>query len=403
MANPDAESSAPWFLALACGAWIALSVLFQGLYVASQVVRSQDQGSRPTDFTVFWVAGSLAAEGTPAKAYDLEVLKARTLERVSPTMKKHNHFAYPPPSLFLLRPLGSLEHDTAQALFLGLSLGLYFWGLWVWAGPKAALFLTLGFWGVTANLSFGQNGMFTAGVFFLAAAALEKAPFWAGVLFGILSYKPQLAFLPPLFYGWHKNRSVLGGFLLAAGGAYLASWFLLGPKTWSAYLALTPKHFAWLNSERVPLPFIPTVWSSLRLLKLPGLLAKAASIGVALFGLVFVHRLWLEEDDSAQRVSSLALLLCLVAPKLGNYDLVILGLPLALWIRDRAPWRLPTSSCLLFCLVYALPVLGEKLAFWSRDLVGLGWMISPWVILALLLGAKKKPPAGVEGIRRGEG
>ena len=60
------------------------------------------------------------------------------------------------------------------------------------------LLLALAFPAVFINLGHGHNGFLTAALFGGALATLERRPLVAGMLFGLLAYKPQFGMLIPL-------------------------------------------------------------------------------------------------------------------------------------------------------------------------------------------------------------
>ena len=39
----------------------------------------------------------------------------------------------------------------------------------------------------------GQTGLFTASIMLLGFAVIKKKPYWAGVIFSLITFKPQLA------------------------------------------------------------------------------------------------------------------------------------------------------------------------------------------------------------------
>jgi uncharacterized membrane protein len=58
--------------------------------------------------------------------------------------------------------------------------------------------VALGFSAVFVNLTHGHNGFLIAALFAAALALLDARPLVAGMLFGLLCYKPQFAIVLPL-------------------------------------------------------------------------------------------------------------------------------------------------------------------------------------------------------------
>jgi len=111
----------------------------------------------------------------------------------------------------MLFPLGELSYFTALAAWQLLPL-LGFLLVMSRMGIPWALFFLLPLSGaVVQNIAAGQNGSLSA--FFLAGAllTLERRPIVAGVLFGLMTFKPQLALLiaPTLLFGRHWRALIV--------------------------------------------------------------------------------------------------------------------------------------------------------------------------------------------------
>src|SRR6185312_2585493 len=60
------------------------------------------------------------------------------------------------------------------------------------------LLIAIAFPAVFVNLGHGHNGFLTAALFGAALVVLDRRPVVAGILFGLLAYKPQFGVLIPL-------------------------------------------------------------------------------------------------------------------------------------------------------------------------------------------------------------
>ena len=99
------------------------------------------------------------------------------------------------------------------------------------------LLLAVAYPAVFVNLGHGQNGFLTAALFAAALVTLERRPVMAGVLFGLLAYKPQFGLLIPLvLLATGRWRA-----FMAAGvdsrGARACDACAFGPEVWSAFFA----------------------------------------------------------------------------------------------------------------------------------------------------------------------
>ena len=76
------------------------------------------------------------------------------------------------------------------------------------------LLLALSFPAVFVNLGHGHNGLLTAALFGAALVVLDRRPLLAGLLFGLLAYKPQFGVLIPLVliatWRWRTVAAAVG-------------------------------------------------------------------------------------------------------------------------------------------------------------------------------------------------
>jgi uncharacterized membrane protein len=131
-----------------------------------------------------------------------------------------------------MSPLGELSYFTALAAWQLLPL-LGFMFVMLRMGLPWALFILLPISGaVVQNIAAGQNGSLMA--FFLAGAllTLERRPTVAGLFFGLLTMKPQLALLiaPALIVGRHwraliaMSATVLAGIVISVIAFGMEIW-----------------------------------------------------------------------------------------------------------------------------------------------------------------------------------
>ncbi len=83
-------------------------------------------------------------------------------------------------------------------LWCVLGLALYLWAAWSGGVQRQHLLFLAVAPGVAVNVFFGQNGFVTAALLIGGLANLDRKPVLAGVLFGILTIKPQFGLLLPV-------------------------------------------------------------------------------------------------------------------------------------------------------------------------------------------------------------
>ena len=288
---------------------------------------------RNKDFANYWMAGRLTVEDDakllfgPAQAY-FEAMKS-TFGKDYPW---HN-WSYPPHAALVLIPLGLLDFLPAMALFLGLTLTFYVLALATlearWS-PMAALLL-LPF--VVANLVATQNGFLTAALLIAGLSLRHRNPVLAGVLFGILTFKPQLGFLLPVLLVVEGRWRAIASAALTTALLALASLLVFGASSWHGYLAIVaPYQTEVMNTLGGDFPFM--MGSAFGAARSYGLTADAAFLvhlpfaaaGAALFALA----LWRIADFRARGFATLLATL-LISPYSVAYDFGAVAAFAALW------------------------------------------------------------------------
>lgn len=314
------------------------------------------------DYLQMWAAPRFAAARGAAALSDFPAFSAAIPGLVGiPGLT--SVWSYPPTALLLF---------TAFS-FPSYWVSLAFWTAAGWAAcvasafalrgtrPAAPLLLLLAAspaaW---LNTETGQNGAFTAALLVGGFALLGRRPALAGVLFGVLTFKPQL------------------GIALAVGLLALEAWRTIVVACATALtLALVATLLfglePWLGYESVSIPYNARILAAsyggqkLLLVSLTSALTQAgltlhvALAAQAVAALVVCAALWPAMRRTADPVRRLALVACatpLVTPYVWTYDLVALGAALALTLVD-APGRCPRWLLIVGYLSPALSMLLE--------------------------------------------
>jgi len=169
----------------------AFGYLFD-LYRQTQVHWSNGAGRLfGDDFLNYRSGAFLALHGRAAEVYDFNVFHA--FERgVAGGAIDFYHYSYPPVLLLLTAPLALIPY--VPPLFVWLAAGWYaFYRALRRALPgRGALLLALASPAVLINAVGGQNGTWTAALFGAGLGLLDRRPYLAGVLFGLLFIFPAL-------------------------------------------------------------------------------------------------------------------------------------------------------------------------------------------------------------------
>ncbi|HSI02804.1 MAG TPA: glycosyltransferase family 87 protein [Reyranella sp.] len=330
------------------------------------------------DFLVFQAAARAWVEGKASLIYDIDALTAFQnaifADRL-PGEVRFRPFFYPPIWLLLLLPVAALTVGYAYTLFLSITVAFATllegrrdgWGwLAVLVSPAAT-------WVAIT----GQNTFFSLALFYGGMHLLGRSPALAGILLGLLAYKPQLWALVPLALvaarQWRALASTLGTVLATS----LASLAVFGPDLWRAFFAAARE----ASSARVVDEMLARVSSQMTSLfdagYILGLSTGAAStlqMGGALLAVVAVWLGFRRYPPSPARTALLATATFLVSPYTLNYDLLLL-MPAAVGLfRLGAVQGFYPGERLLHAALWLMPLAGMIL---NR----LGLPLAPLIIL----------------------
>lgn len=310
---------------------VALYVLLIAVWLAPSE-GLVDRMNKPigTDFVAFWTAGALAAQGRAAAVYDGPALHAAERQTVGADIDAFP-FAYPPSLLLALPALAAMPYLVALPVWL-LVTYLPFVALVRRAAPHpATLWLTLALPAGYVNVLHGQAGFLVAALMGGALLLLERRPALAGLLLGILTFKPQLGFLVPVALVAGGHWRAVAAAVATAVLVMLASYVAFGAETWSAFLAGAQSARLHLETGELPWEKMHTVFAGARLIGIGVAGAYALQAAVTLAVAIVVWRAWRLPADAALRSALLVAGAVLAAPYGFEYDLVLLALPIA-WL-----------------------------------------------------------------------
>src|SRR6185437_12408148 len=222
---------------LVCFALIVAQVVYLATcYVDGSWLTMRNGGGVPSDFVNVWAAGRMALAGHAASVYDWPAHKLVEESAVGHAFDGYFGWHYPPTFLFVAAALALLPYAAAYALWAFATFPAYLVAIRAIIGDRVGYLLAAAFPAVLPNFIVGQNGFLTAGLAGGALYLLEANPVAAGMLLGLLTYKPHLGLLFPI-------ALAAGGywraFFIAAAVALLmavASWLAFGSEAWLAFL-----------------------------------------------------------------------------------------------------------------------------------------------------------------------
>lgn len=383
---PERDSTGPlrdaaWLNPGRARAWCAMllvgQVLMAGFLLAGDY--PLDPAGRPvgTDFASFWTAARLALEGRAAEAWDQAAHLAAQRAAFGPETAWYAFF-YPPTFLLILLPAGLLPYGLALPAWLGATAAAWWRAMRALLPERWAVLPILAFPAAWVTATHGQNAFLTSALFVAAALLLDRRAGLAGLCVAGLAIKPHLALVVPLAWlAAGRWRAILAAAAGVAGFSALAA-ALLGAAAWEAFLALSPMARATLEDGLVGHAKMVSVFAGIRLLGGGVTLAWAAQGAVALAVLVPLLPRLRARPGGVAEMAAVAAATPLVSPFLLDYDLLLLGLPLAFVLRAalREGWQ-PYDRVLLLA-GFLLPFVARPLATWP------GVPVAPLVCAALL-------------------
>jgi alpha-1,2-mannosyltransferase len=346
---------------LAIIGWIAMS---DGLV---------DRNGKPigTDFSSFYAAGTLALEGHAADAYDMVTHAARE-RRSFGAQTPYYAWLYPPDFFLLAAPLALLPYPLALAVWQGATLALY---LWVIAAvlSKARtesrvvahswLAVAAAFPAVFINLGHGQNAFLSAALFGAALVSLQRRPVLAGMLFGALTYKPQLVIVLPFALLAAGQWRTIAAAAVTAIVLASASYLIFGADAWSVFIASTEtSRKLLLEDGSVGFEKLQSVFAAVRMWG--GSVPLAYIVQGAASALAICGTLWLWHSGERRELKAAGLLAAttLASPHVLDYDLVLLAPAIAFFVAARSDTRLQNFEISLLAAIWTAPLLAGTVA-----------------------------------------
>jgi len=352
------------------------------------------------DFINYWSGGFLALHGRAMEVYSFAGFHAFEQSVAGPATGPY-HYSYPPVMLLLTMPFALVPY--VPALFVWLATSWYaFYRALVLAMPKGgALLLALATPAVLVNAIGGQNGAWTAALLCGGLALIERRPAVAGVLFGLMIYKPQLGLLLPvaLIAGRHWRAFASAALTVVALVALTA--LLFGPEIWLTYshnLALLRQ--AILEDGTGVWNRFVSIFVAARLLgaSVETAYAVQAFAGLIACGAVAVVW-WRATVPAGIKNAVLVLGTCLATPYLQDYDMVfgamvvawLMAQPLALYGSERV--------LLIVCaLILLVPLVASALVNMTGLVLGPLFII-PAFVLAVRSGLAPASTAHLDHCR----
>lgn len=292
------------------------------------------------DFVAFWSAAREILDGNLIRLYAPDGLDAAIAAHRPEIDGSKLFWQYPPHASLIFAPIGLLPFTVAYALWCALGLSV-FTAMLIRIGLKGrTLIAALATIPVLIALDTGQNSLFTGSLLLAAVVYAKPRPVLAGLAAGLLTIKPQLGILLPIFFiangHWRAMLTAAAFSIALFGWSYLQA----GAESWTAFFA-----YLGMSSDKVahgimPLYKMVNALSAARLAWIP------QGPAIALAGLMFAAGIYAiiwtsrRTSDARWQYAVVATMTLLATPYSMYYELVLLVPALAFVVLqgDRTKW-----------------------------------------------------------------
>jgi hypothetical protein len=299
-------------------------------------------------------------------------------------------FPYPPHALFYYLPLAVLPFVAAYFVWVLVTFIAFAAAVCRRAAkPLIAMLVLLASPAALTNLGGGQNGFLSAALLCGGLLLLERRPYLAGILFGLLTYKPQLGLVLPfvlLAGGYYRT---IGAAIVTAGIVISISLLLFGIEPWSRFIDLSiPLQTTYLEEGTGTFTMMaPSTFMGGRMLGLPiavdyalqAVVAVAAVVGVVW---AFRRKVPLELKATVAMVAAL-----LAPPYVFTYDMCVVAAAQVLLAPEVAGFG--RAERLIHAGVWLLPIAMIPFAQVSLPVAPILLGLLFWTLLRRVQAAEK--------------
>jgi len=236
---------------------------------------------------------------------------------------------------------------------------------------------------VFVNIGHGHNGFLTAALLGGALLMLDRRPIVAGVLFGLIAYKPQFGVLIPLVLVATGRWRTFFAAGVTVAALVVATLIAFGPEVWRAFFASTHlTRVEVLEQGGTGWHKIQSVFSRVRMWCGDVPLAYAMQ-GIVIAALA-VALVWLWRSPAAYRIKAGALVIAaiLATPYSLDYDLVVLAPAIAFLATEGLSRGFAPYEKSALALLWFMPLIARSVAEWTLLPLGVPAML---IVLVLAL------------------
>lgn len=305
------------------------------------------------DFINTWMGGRSVFFGGPAPWFDFRVYN-EAIRHVMGQDYQLVFWSYPPHAVLFAWPFGLLPYLPAYLAWCAIGITVYLFVAKHFVPRERILFLAAAP-SITVCVFFGQNGFYTAALLIGGLLCLDRRPVLSGVLFGLLTIKPQMGLLLPVVLLLERRWVTIASAVATVAVLIAATSALFGWNVWIEFMQKVVPQQRWLTEHGGDLLFalVGSAYFGARLIHLPQGVDWAVQWTACAFALAGVAWTYWRRRDPALSFAFFATATFLFTPYILSYDMVILGFVVAL-LRGRND-NSPVDHWLLIA-VWTLPI-----------------------------------------------
>lgn len=324
-----------------------------------------DRNGQPigTDFSNVYAAGALTWQGRSAEAYAPPLQHAAEKAVFDGREVPFYGWHYPPFFLAIAVLVAAVPYAWGLAIWLIASFAAYLAAIRAILPRPETLLAATAFPAVFVNVGHGQNGFLTAALLGGALHWLDRRPTLAGVLIGLLAYKPQFGVLIPIALVAGGRWRTIGAAAITVAVLVAVSFLTLGGSIWHAFTdSMNFTQTIVLEQGGTGWQKIQSIFSAVRAwgVGVPIAYAVQASLLVSLAASLA----WLWHSDAAFELKAAALAVgsLLATPYVLDYDLVVLAVAIAFFARYGLDRGFRDFEISLLAAAWIVPLLSRSIA-----------------------------------------
>ena len=354
---------------------LVLSVLvFAGWIAVSDGLIDRTGQPIGTDFSNVYAAGTLTWQGRSADAYAPALQHAAEKAVFGGRDVPFYGWHYPPFFFAIAVLVAAVPYAWGLAIWQVASFAAYLAAIRAILPRRETLLIATAFPAVFVNVGHGHNGFLTAALLGGALHWLDRRPWLAGVLIGLLAYKPQFGILIPIALLAGGRWRTIGAAAATVAALIAISFALLGSGIWHAFAdSMNFTQTVVLEQGGTGWQKIQSIFSAVRAWGASVPLAYAAQ--ASLFTALAATLAWLWHSDTAFELKAAALALgsLLATPYVLDYDLVVLAVAIAFFARHGLRHGFRDFEISLLAAAWIVPLLSRSIA--GATLVPLGLLV----------------------------